>query len=145
MAQAALFVALQEYLIQSTSLATPWPTLTSRRFGGDVYERTISIQPYVVSAEPTRVSLKSISSGHFDVAVHSAAPKTLTGVSARLVSPTTLSTTLNGASTEITIVSQRPAPSLPAVTRNEHHGTPTRVLSVGNQDYVGCRQAIMSY
>ncbi|KAG2090567.1 carbamoyl-phosphate synthase L chain, ATP binding domain-containing protein [Suillus cothurnatus] len=114
LAQAALFVALREHPIQPTSLSTPWTTLTSRRFGGDVYERTISIQPDDASADPTRVSLKFVSPDHFDIAVHSATPKTFKGVSARLVSPTTLSTTLNGASTEITIVSQRPPPSHPA-------------------------------
>ncbi|KAG2099835.1 carbamoyl-phosphate synthase L chain, ATP binding domain-containing protein [Suillus discolor] len=114
LAQAALFVALREHPVQSTGLSTPWATLTSRRFGGDVYERTISIQPDDASADPTRVSLKSTSPGHFDIAVHSATPKTFTGVSARLVSPTRLSTTLNGSSTEMTIVSQRPPPSHPA-------------------------------
>lgn len=114
LAQAALFVALREHPIQSTGISTPWATLTSRRFGGDVYERTISIQPDDASADPTRVSLKSISPGHFDIAVHSATPKTFTGVSARLISPTRLSTTLNGSSTEMTIVSQRPPPSHPA-------------------------------
>ncbi|KAG1886179.1 carbamoyl-phosphate synthase L chain, ATP binding domain-containing protein [Suillus subluteus] len=114
LAQAALFIALREHPIQPTGLSTPWTTLSSRRFGGDVYERTISIQPDDASADPTRVSLKSTSPGRFSIAVHSATPKTFTGVSARLVSPTTLSTTLNGASTEITIVSQRPSPSHPA-------------------------------
>ncbi|OAX38687.1 hypothetical protein K503DRAFT_800260 [Rhizopogon vinicolor AM-OR11-026] len=113
LAQAALFIALREHPIQFTNLTTPWATLTSRRFGGDVYERAISIQPDDASAEPTRVSLKSISPGHFDITVHSATPKTFTGVSARLVSPTTLSTTLNGTSTDITVVSQSPLPSLP--------------------------------
>ncbi|OJA14602.1 hypothetical protein AZE42_09812 [Rhizopogon vesiculosus] len=113
LAQAALFSALREHPIQSTSLSTPWATLTSRRFGGDVYERTISIQPDDASAEPTQVSLKSISPGHFDITVHSATPKSFTGVSARLVSPTTLSMTLNGTSTDITVVSQSPLPSLP--------------------------------
>ncbi|KAG2341928.1 hypothetical protein BDR05DRAFT_1001204 [Suillus weaverae] len=114
LAQAALFVALREHPIQSAGLSTPWTTLTSRRFGGDVYERTIFIQPDDASADPTRVSLKSISPGHFDIAVHSATPMSFTGVLARLVSPTTLSTTLNGASTETTIVSQRSPPSHPA-------------------------------
>lgn len=114
LAQAALFVALREHSIESTSLSTPWTTLTSRRFGGDIYERTISIQPDDASADPTRVSLKSISPGRFDITVHFTTPKTFTGVSARLISPTTLSTTVNGASTEITIVSQRPPSSYPA-------------------------------
>ncbi|KAG1839490.1 carbamoyl-phosphate synthase L chain, ATP binding domain-containing protein [Suillus tomentosus] len=114
LAQAALFIALREHPIQSTGLSTPWSTLTSRRFGGDVCERTISIQPDDASADPTRVSLKSTYPGHFDITVHSATPKTFTGVSARLVSPTRLSTTLNGSSTETTIVSQRPPPSHPA-------------------------------
>ncbi|KAJ8590519.1 hypothetical protein M405DRAFT_766153 [Rhizopogon salebrosus TDB-379] len=111
---AALFIALREHPLQSASLSTPWTTLASRRFGGDVYERTIAIQPDDASAKPTLVSLKSISPGNFDITVHSTTVKTFTGVSARLVSPTTLSTTLNGTSTDTTIVSQRPPPSLPA-------------------------------
>jgi len=114
LAQAALFIALREHPIQSESLSTPWATLTSRRFGGDVYERVISIQPDDASAEPTRVALKSVSPGYFDITVHSTTPQTFTGVSTRLISPTTLRTTLNGTSTDITIVSQRPPPSLPA-------------------------------
>jgi 3-methylcrotonyl-CoA carboxylase alpha subunit len=112
--EAALFIALREHPLQSTSLSTPWTTLASRRFGGDVYERTIAIQPDDASAKPTLVSLKSISPGNFDITVHSTTVKTFTDVSARLVSPTTLSTTLNGTSTDTTIVSQRPPPSLPA-------------------------------
>ncbi|KAG0691911.1 biotin carboxylase C-terminal domain-containing protein [Suillus ampliporus] len=100
--------------IQSTSLSTPWTTLTSRRFGGDVHERTISIQSDDASTEPTRVSLQIHLSRPFCHIPFTLPHRRHSQVSPHaLVSPTTLSTTLNGASTEITIVSQRPPPSLP--------------------------------
>ncbi|KAH7927246.1 hypothetical protein BV22DRAFT_1085334 [Leucogyrophana mollusca] len=115
LAQAALFVALREHPDRSSSISTPWTSLSSRRFGGDVYERVITLQKDEASAEPVTVHIKSTSPGQFDVVVQTTESNaTYSSVPARLISSTTLSTTLDAVSLETTIVSQPPPPAVPA-------------------------------
>ncbi|EGO31218.1 hypothetical protein SERLADRAFT_344837, partial [Serpula lacrymans var. lacrymans S7.9] len=113
LAQAALFVALREHSSQTSSPSSPWTTLHARRFGGDEYERIITLQKDDSSAEPITVHVKSAQQpGHFNVDVQSGASRTsFTSVPASLVSPTTFNSTLNSASSETTIVSQPPPPA----------------------------------
>ncbi|KAH7916379.1 carbamoyl-phosphate synthase L chain, ATP binding domain-containing protein [Hygrophoropsis aurantiaca] len=117
LAQTALFVALREHPNWLTSPPTPWTSLSSRRFGGDVYERIITLQKDEASAEPITVHIKSTSPGYFDVEVQTPQSNvTYKSVPARLVSPTTISSTLEAVSLETTIVSQPPLPAVPAST-----------------------------
>ncbi|THH32410.1 hypothetical protein EUX98_g1756 [Antrodiella citrinella] len=115
LAQAALYVVLRDKPVRKTS--TPWTSLASRRFGGDVHERIISLQTEDTSVDPVTVRIKSLSGGLFDVTVRSASSfTTFNAVPGHLTSPTALSTTLNSAYLTTTIVSQKPPPSVPAST-----------------------------
>lgn len=111
LAQAALYVALRDQTAPSV-LQNPWSSLGARRFGGDVYERTITLSTDESSAAQINVTLKYTSPGHFDITVDGSSPTTFKSVSARLTSPTTLS----AFSTNTTIVSQSPPPAVPAST-----------------------------
>ncbi|KAJ4478195.1 carbamoyl-phosphate synthase L chain, ATP binding domain-containing protein [Lentinula aciculospora] len=119
LAQAALFVALRDHPKQQTSVTqSPWTSLVSRRFGGDVYERVVHFQDDASTgeAEPMAVGIKSLAGGLFDVEVNtpSGAPVHFHGVSAKLLSPTSLSITLDDKLSTVVIVSQPPPPSIPA-------------------------------
>lgn len=115
LAQAGLFVALRDHPPLTQIAATPWTSLISRRFGGDVYERIIALQKDDTSSEPVNVHIKSCGSGLFDVTVQTSTDTTtFPSVSAQLVSPTTLSATLNAQSSQTTIVSQPPPPAVQA-------------------------------
>ncbi|KAJ7665647.1 carbamoyl-phosphate synthase L chain, ATP binding domain-containing protein [Mycena rosella] len=119
LAQAALFVVLRDHPISSPTLQSPWTSLTSRRFGGDVYERTIALQEENAASDsiPVTVHVKPAGPAHFDVTVRTAGGDThFTSVAAQLISPTTLSSTLNDAYTRVTVVSQPPAPGVPATS-----------------------------
>ncbi|KAF7302454.1 hypothetical protein HMN09_00879500 [Mycena chlorophos] len=116
LAQAALFMVLRDH---PRSSPTPWTTLASRRFGGDVYERTISLQEETAGFEST-ITVRSAGPGHFHVSVENAGETThFRSVAADLVSPTTLSCTLDDAHARVTIVSQPPPAGVPATA-----GTP---------------------
>lgn len=115
LAQAALYVVLRDQPVAKTS--SPWTTLPSRRFGGDVYERIITLQTEDASADPVTVHVKSLTNGHFDITVQTASSSTtFNSVPGHLVSPTSVSTTLNAATLTTTVVSQKPSPSMPAST-----------------------------
>jgi 3-methylcrotonyl-CoA carboxylase alpha subunit len=117
LAQAALFVALRDQPNQDAATSSPWTSLLSRRFSGDVYERIIALQKDDMSAEPVTVNVKFISPGHFDVTIQT--PEKVTSflsVCARTVSSTTLSSTINFKHSTTTIVSQPPPPWVPAST-----------------------------
>jgi 3-methylcrotonyl-CoA carboxylase alpha subunit len=93
--------------------------LSSRRFGGDVYERTITLQEESALPDgvPVTVQIKSVGPAHFDVTVHNESGDThFRSVAAQLISPTTLSSTLNDEYARITVVSQPPAPAVPATS-----------------------------
>jgi 3-methylcrotonyl-CoA carboxylase alpha subunit len=115
LAQAGLFVALRDRLPPSHTATSPWTSLVSRRFGGDAYEQTISLQNNDNPSEPVTVLIKSYGTGKFDVTVRTTTDTTtFPSVLAQLISPTTLSTTLNSQSSHTTIVSQPPPPAIPA-------------------------------
>ncbi|KAI0352194.1 hypothetical protein OH77DRAFT_1428725 [Trametes cingulata] len=115
LAQAALFVVLRDH--PKPTSPSPWSTLTSRRFGGDVYERIVTLQSEDANAQPMTVHVKSLAGGRFDVTTRTASgERTFKGVSAHLASPTSVSTSLDGALLRTTVVSQRPPPGVPAST-----------------------------
>ncbi|CAL1693808.1 unnamed protein product [Somion occarium] len=115
LAQAALFVVLRDQ--PQAPVATPWTSLSSRRFGGDVYDRIIKLQKDDASAEPMTVHVRASNPGSYDITVQTGSSSTsFNSVPGRLLSPTTLSTSLNSVSLHTTIVSQAPPPSLPAST-----------------------------
>ena len=118
LAQAALFLVLRDLPPSSYPGATPWTRLARRRFGGDVHARTVALE----SETGTTVSVKVFthpSNALYDIditvrpatdaASSSAATTSVAGfrdVSATLVGPTALSTTLAGALTRATIIPQ---------------------------------------
>ncbi|KIK68067.1 hypothetical protein GYMLUDRAFT_92722 [Collybiopsis luxurians FD-317 M1] len=119
LAQAALFVALRDYPQQQASiLQSPWTSLVSRRFGGDVYDRMIHLQDEASSGEvePSAIRIRALAGGSFDVEVKTSSGTSVLfqGVSARLDSQTSLSASLNDKLSSVTVVSQPPPPSLPA-------------------------------
>ncbi|KAJ7238516.1 carbamoyl-phosphate synthase L chain, ATP binding domain-containing protein [Mycena haematopus] len=118
LAQAALFVVLREHPISSPMMNSPWTSLASRRFGGDVYERIITLKEESATPDsvPATVQVKSAGPAHFDVTVNvqSGEQTHFKSVSAQLISPTTLSATLNDEYARVTVVSQLPAAAVPA-------------------------------
>ncbi|EMD31129.1 hypothetical protein CERSUDRAFT_89453 [Gelatoporia subvermispora B] len=114
-AQAALFIVLRDHPLTPLGPSSPWTTLPSRRFGGDVYERVITLQSEDTAAEPITVRVQSGTHGHFNVTVHTpSAERTYTNVPARLAPPSVLATTLEAAALKTTIVSQKPPAAIPA-------------------------------
>ncbi|KAH9486432.1 Methylcrotonoyl-CoA carboxylase subunit alpha, mitochondrial [Psilocybe cubensis] len=113
-ARAALFVTLRDQRQQGPALTTPWTSLTSRRFGGEKYTRTINIQTEDMQNE-TKVHVVQISDSLYNIVVETGhKPVHFTSVSAQLLDQTTLSATLNTNNTRTTIVSQPPHPAVPA-------------------------------
>ncbi|PFH46262.1 hypothetical protein AMATHDRAFT_70231 [Amanita thiersii Skay4041] len=120
LAQTGLFVALRDNTNPSappTFQQTPWTSLPSRRFGGDVYERTIQLQTESTTDTPSIVHIVSSQTmpGKFNITVRTPDGTTTTfeSVTAELTSSTSLSTTLDAESAMTTIVSQPPAPNVP--------------------------------
>ncbi|KAH7102148.1 carbamoyl-phosphate synthase L chain, ATP binding domain-containing protein [Auriculariales sp. MPI-PUGE-AT-0066] len=72
LAQAALFVTLSDIAQAPKSLTgtSPWDTLTARRFGGDTYERLITLVPDGVEATPAEVRVRATATGSFDITVN---------------------------------------------------------------------------
>ncbi|OCH90560.1 hypothetical protein OBBRIDRAFT_812673 [Obba rivulosa] len=115
LAQAALFIVLRDHPLTPLGPSSPWTTLSSRRFGGDVYERVITLQSEDSAAEPIAVRVKSGTGGRFNITVKtSSSERTYANVPARLASPSALATTLDAAALHTTIVSQKPPASVPA-------------------------------
>lgn len=123
LAQGALFVALRDHpnhKIASGVPVSPWNSLSSRRFGGDHYERTISIQTQETSeSEDASIAIVHVKAsskpGRYNVIVRTDSSETsFLDIPAELASPTSLATTLDGESLKTTIVSQRPPPDVPA-------------------------------
>lgn len=113
-ARAALFVALRDQRRLGPALTTPWTSLTSRRFGGDKYMRTINIQTEDLQNETT-VNVVQISEGLYNIVVETErGPVHFPSVSAQLLDQTRLSTTLDSNYSRTTIVSQPPHPAVPA-------------------------------
>ncbi|KAI0674022.1 carbamoyl-phosphate synthase L chain, ATP binding domain-containing protein [Trametes maxima] len=121
LAQAALFVVLRDHPAPP-SLSSPWGTLASRRFGGDVYDRTVTLRATDADAEPSTVHVKSLpgSPGLFDVTVATVGgERTFRGVQAHLDTPPTLVATLDGALRRTTVVAQPPPASPSALVTDE--------------------------
>lgn len=115
LAQAALYVTLRDQPQISTKSASPWTTLSARRFGGDTYERLITLRIEDESVEPVTVHLKYLKDGLYDITVKNGKSEhKFSSVPGQLISPTTLSTSLDSVSHRTTIVSQPPPPALPA-------------------------------
>ncbi|KAF8899238.1 3-methylcrotonyl-CoA carboxylase [Infundibulicybe gibba] len=113
LAQAALFVVLRDHPSRThPTIQSPWTSLSSRRFGGDKYDRTVTFQTETgetvvanIISDPT----KSL----FDITIQTPhSSTTFASVPAQLLTPTTLSTTLSSEVMQTTIVSQPPAPTL---------------------------------
>ncbi|KAG6911274.1 hypothetical protein DXG01_002113 [Tephrocybe rancida] len=115
LAQAALFIALREHITPSPAdNVSPWTSLASRRFGGDKYERTITLQTDTTAKDPVTVHVVSTTAGHFNITVNTpAGSTTFPSVPAHLSSPTILSSTINAESLNTTIVSQPAPPNVP--------------------------------
>lgn len=108
-AQAALYVALRDWNASAMSdHSTPWTSLTSRRFGGDQYNRSIVIQPEG-QEEGCTVNITSISMGQYEISVTIPGGKEVqfSSVTASICD-NALATTLNQNYTRTTIVSQPP-------------------------------------
>ncbi|KAI0937431.1 hypothetical protein AcW1_001415 [Taiwanofungus camphoratus] len=118
LAQAALFVVLRDHPVQVSGVApSPWTALASRRFGGDAYERIITLRAEGDAAEHATIQVKSLNGGLFDVTVRESSSETrFASVPAHMLSPTTLCTTLDLTALRTTIVSQRPSLAVPAST-----------------------------
>lgn len=114
LAQAALFVVLRDHPVQSSLPSSPWTSLSSRRFGGDRYERLITLQNDDASGEPATVQVQSTTLGQFDINVIAPTTrKTFLSVSTQMLSSTNLSTTLDSRLFDTTIVSQPPPAVVP--------------------------------
>ncbi|GBE77138.1 hypothetical protein SCP_0100100 [Sparassis crispa] len=140
LAQAALFLVLRDQPAVTTTSASPWTSLASRRFGGDTHERTLTFQSdddpsSQSSSSLLTVHVKPIGPALFDITVHTPSidtPHVFRAVPARLDAPTTLHTTLGGAALRTTIVAQRPPPTSPATAERVHvfHGGRRTALHV---------------
>ncbi|KAF9447810.1 hypothetical protein P691DRAFT_760470 [Macrolepiota fuliginosa MF-IS2] len=130
LAQAALYVTLRDQSSLSTSKpSSPWQSLSSRRFGGDVHERLITFQTETSDESMTvRVSATPTKPGHYDVTVTTPSGHTTTypSVPAHLSSPTSINATIDSVFTKTTIVSQLPPPGVPA----SHSSTTTERLHI---------------
>ncbi|TFK68234.1 hypothetical protein BDN72DRAFT_686158 [Pluteus cervinus] len=116
LAQAALYVALRDQARFTVPSRTPWTSLPSRRFGGDAYERVITLQSDTSSTPPTTVHIKASHTGLYDITVTAPSGTTtqFSSVPAELLNQSTLSTTLNAENVKTTVVSQPPPADLPA-------------------------------
>ncbi|KAL5535926.1 hypothetical protein ACEPAF_4020 [Sanghuangporus sanghuang] len=116
LAQAALYVVLRE--LPSSSSASPWTSLGPRRFGGDVYERLVTLQYGEGSSSEqltASVNVKFVRRGLFDITITTPSSRVnFPSVSARLSSPTSLQSMLSGQQLRTTIVSQPPGANTPA-------------------------------
>lgn len=95
----------------TASSSSPWTSLASRRFGGDIYDRLVTLQTEDASQTHT-VRVKSASPGIFDITVNDTTE--FASVSAHLISKDEVFSSVGGRSLRTTVVSQPPPPSLPA-------------------------------
>lgn len=116
LAKAALYVVLRDRSLLSKSSSSPWVSLSSRRFGGDVHEHLITLQTETSESPVTvRISPTPSRTGHYDVVVTIANESaTYRSVPAQLDSPTSIRTTIDSVLTKTTVVSQKPLLSVPA-------------------------------
>jgi 3-methylcrotonyl-CoA carboxylase alpha subunit len=98
-------------------------TLASARFGGDAYERHISLQLEKGTTEPASITIKSLPAGFFDITVRSSTgTREFKNVKASLSSATKLSLTLDSKLySDITVFSQRPPPTISQTSTEKIH------------------------
>ena len=111
----------------ATSTSTPWTTLASRRFGGDVSHRLVTFQTDDTLNTTITADVRTIDGRNFDITITSSSggePVHFTGVPAELVEKNTLATRLGGKGLKTTIVSQPPPPALPA---SQSHNSMERI------------------
>ncbi|CAE6531053.1 unnamed protein product [Rhizoctonia solani] len=137
LAQAALFVALRDQPILPTEgNASPWTSLSARRFGGDLHERRINFQHESLGEAPLEAIVTSISPSNFKIQIITPTTnRTFENVSARLAtgSSTGLECTLENALRRTTIVPQMPTGAgLNTAAERLHifHGGAKTVLSI---------------
>ncbi|ELU40318.1 3-methylcrotonyl-CoA carboxylase [Rhizoctonia solani AG-1 IA] len=136
LAQAALFVVLRDQPTVSEAAASPWTTLSSRRFGGDLHQRRITFQHESLGEAPLEAVVSSVSPGNFKVQIITpTTTRTFENVSARIAasSSTRLECTLDNALRRTTIVPQAPPGiGLNAAAERLHifHGGVKTVLSI---------------
>jgi 3-methylcrotonyl-CoA carboxylase alpha subunit len=106
LAQAALFTILREQMSPLINASTTWTSLISRRFGGDKYRRTITFRSEESDSTAT-VEVVPTAAGIYDVEVRTmGGSERFPSVPAQLLNDQTISTTLENARYETTIVSQ---------------------------------------
>ena len=103
-------MVLRDHPIAAPS-SSPWTSLASRRFGGDVYDRLVTLQTEDASQTFT-VRVKFTSPGIFGITVGDNTE--FTSVPAHLVSKDEVFSSMGGRSLRTTVVSQPPPPTLPA-------------------------------
>ncbi|GAB1524140.1 hypothetical protein RhiTH_007292 [Rhizoctonia solani] len=136
LAQAALFVVLRDQPTVSEAAASPWTTLSSRRFGGDLHQRRITFQHESLGEAPLEAIVSSVAPGNFKVQIITpTTTRTFENVSARIAasSSTRLECTLDNALRRTTIVPQAPPGiGLNAAAERLHifHGGVKTVLSI---------------
>ncbi|KAG8887801.1 hypothetical protein FRB98_008983 [Tulasnella sp. 332] len=112
LAQAALFITLRSLPVFDAPLASPWVTLTSRRFGSDVARRAIELKGDDVESSAFKVHVTPVGNGRYDIEVEGASevpPVQYRNVQASLDRSTSaLSSTLTTEKLSTTIVSQVP-------------------------------------
>ncbi|CEL56044.1 3-methylcrotonyl-CoA carboxylase alpha subunit [Rhizoctonia solani AG-1 IB] len=112
LAQAALFVVLRDQPIFSgEGNASPWTTLSARRFGGDLHERRITFHHESLGEAPLEAIVTSTSPGNFKVQIVTPTTnRTFENVSARIAtgSSSRVECTLDNALRRTTIVPQAP-------------------------------------
>ncbi|KAG8897362.1 hypothetical protein FRB99_008211 [Tulasnella sp. 403] len=140
LAQAALFTVLRDQPPVDPVTTSPWGSLHFRRFGEDVYQRTlIFASEQAPEIPPAKVHVFSTSPGVFDVEVEGTSGHATTifsSVHAALTSPSTLSCTLDSEKLLTTIVSQSPPADVPASSASNtaerlhifHNGSKTTLV-----------------
>jgi len=115
LAQAALYIVLREQNSPWDAGHTTWTSLTSRRFGGDVYQRTIHLG-IEGSDTQTSVDVFQVTTGIFNAVVHTKAGSvTFSSIPAHLLDKHTLSTVVENNSSRTTIISQSPLSGIPGL------------------------------
>ena len=115
-AQAALFFVIREQrnAILPSALSTPWDSLTSRRFGGDTFKRTIKLQTEDLKHEISAHIVQK-APGIYDAIIETSQGLAhFLSVPAHLKDKNTLSVVLDNNSLQTTIVAQPPHPAVPA-------------------------------
>ncbi|QRV94875.1 carbamoyl-phosphate synthase [Ceratobasidium sp. AG-Ba] len=148
LAQAALFVALRDQpLVTPGNHASPWTTLSTHRFGGDLHERRVTFNHEGLPETPLEATITTYSPGKYDVKIVTpTTSRTFQGVSARLGagSSSVIESTLDNTLFRTTIVPQSPTGTglntAPERLHIFHKGTktvltippPKWLLSLGN-------------